>query len=183
MTAAGADPKPAAASPASPAAPAGDPARGEPRVVDAARNYEELVALKAQGYNLLVDLSCIDGQKLGHAPRFTVVYRLAKIDLETGKDGGRVEVRCAVDETPVLRSVASVWPVADWLEREVWDMFGVRFADRPEIKRLLMYEEFVGHPLRKDYPIAKRQPLVGPPSGDRADSPSFNIIRPTIVGE
>ena len=48
------------------------------------------------------------------------------------------------------------------LEREVWDMFGVKFADRPDIKRLLMYEEFVGHPLRKDYPINKRQPLIGP---------------------
>ena len=62
-------------------------------------------------------------------------------------------------------------------------MFGVKFADRPGIKRLLMYEEFTGHALRKDYPIAKRQPLIGPKSGDKADSPSFNILKPTVTGE
>ena len=57
-------------------------------------------------------------------------------------------------------------------------MFGVPFVDRPDIKRLLMYEEFVGHPLRKDYPIGKRQPLIGPSSGQRDGSPSFNIVKP-----
>jgi NADH-quinone oxidoreductase subunit C len=106
-----------------------------------------------------------------------------KLDLETGADGGRVELHCAVGEEAVLRSVADLWPIADWLEREIWDMFGVRFADRPDIKRLLLYEEFAGHPLRKDYPIAKRQPLIGPKSGEKTGSPSFNILKPTITGE
>lgn len=116
--------------------------------------------------------------------RFEVIYRLMKIDLNSGEDKGRVELRCGVPEgEPVLRSVMSLWPIADWLEREVWDMFGIKFADRPGIKRLLLYEEFSGHPLRKDYPITKRQPLIGPASGEPAGSPTFNEIRPTIKYE
>ncbi|PYM35065.1 MAG: NADH-quinone oxidoreductase subunit C, partial [Candidatus Rokuibacteriota bacterium] len=55
-----------------------------------------------------------------------------------------------------------LWPSANWFEREVWDMFGVRFSGHPNLMRLLLYEEFVGHPLRKDYPIDRRQPLIGP---------------------
>ena len=157
--------------------------RGEVREVPADSNHEELSKLRAAGYNVLVDLTCVDYLTKGKPRRFDVIYRLMRLDPATGDDLGRVEVRCAVDEAPVLRSVKDVWPAADWLEREAWDMFGVRFADRPGIKRLLMYEEFVGHPLRKDYPIAKRQPLIGPKSGDKADSPSFNILRPTVTGE
>ena len=59
-----------------------------------------------------------------------------------------------------LPSVTELWKAANWLEREVWDMFGVSFRDHPKLTRILMYEEFQGHPLRKDYPVAKRQPLV-----------------------
>jgi NADH-quinone oxidoreductase subunit C len=157
--------------------------RGERRDVPAASNHEELAKLKAEGYNVLVDLTCVDYLPQGKSPRFDVIYRLMKLDPATGLDGGRVEAHCAVDEAPVLRSAKDLWPAADWLEREVWDMFGVRFADRPGIKRLLMYEEFVGHALRKDYPIAKRQPLIGPKSGEKADSPSFNILKPTVTGQ
>ncbi len=61
-----------------------------------------------------------------------------------------------------LDSLTSLWAGADWLEREVWDMFGIRFRGHPNLKRILMYEEFEGHPLRKDYPVNKRQPLIGP---------------------
>ena len=157
--------------------------QGASRDVPSARIHDELSALKAEGYNVLSDLTCVDYFPQKKSPRFDVIYRLMKLDLETGADGGRVELHCAVDDQPVLRSVADLWPIADWLEREVWDMFGVKFADRPDIKRLLMYEEFVGHPLRKDYPIGKRQPLIGPKSGDKAGSPSFNILKPTITGE
>ena len=158
-------------------------AQGERRDVPAAENHAALSALKAQGYNVLSDLTCVDYSPQKRSPRFDVIYRLMKLDLETGADGGRVEIHCAVGLEAVLRSAMDVWPIADWLEREVWDMFGVKFADRPDIKRLLMYEEFSGHPLRKDYPIGKRQPLIGPKSGDKAGSPSFNILKPTIVGE
>ncbi len=157
--------------------------RGERRDAPADSNHEALAALKAEGYNVLVDMTCVDYLPQGRTPRFDVIYRVMKLDLETGSDGGRVELHCAVGAEPVLRSVQDLWPVADWLEREVWDMFGVTFADRPGIKRLLMYEEFSGHPLRKDYPIAKRQPLIGPKSGEKSGSPSFNILKPAITGE
>ena len=113
--------------------------------------------------------------------RFEVVYRLMKLDAETGEDKGRVEVRCFVpDGPPVLHSAAVLWPIADWLERELWDMFGVGFVDRPDIKRLYLYESFKGHPLRKDYPIAKRQPQIGPPSGAAPGNPSFNALKPWL---
>jgi NADH:ubiquinone oxidoreductase subunit C len=62
-------------------------------------------------------------------------------------------------------------------------MFGIRFVDRPDIKRLLLYEEFKGHPLRKDYPITKRQPLIGPQAGEPRGNPSFNHFEPTIKFE
>lgn len=157
--------------------------RGERREISSAENFEALAKLKDEGYNMLVDMTCVDYLSQGKSPRFDVIYRVMKLDALTGEDGGRVEAHCAVDELPVLRSVKDLWPAADWLEREIWDMFGVKFADRPGIKRLLMYEEFVGHALRKDYPIGKRQPLIGPKSGDKADSPSFNILKPTVTGE
>ena len=157
--------------------------RGEVREVAAASARAELERLKAEGYNMLVDLTCVDRLPQGRSPRFDVIWRVMKLDEGSGMDLGRVELRAAVGEEPVLRTVKDLWPIADWLEREVWDMFGVKFADRPGIKRLLMYEEFQGHPLRKDYPIAKRQPLIGPKSGEKAGSPSFNILRPTITGE
>ena len=158
-------------------------ARGEVREVPAEGARAALEALKSEGFNVLVDLTCVDGLKLGRTPRFTVVWRVMKLDAASGEDRGRVELRASVDEAPVLKSVRDLWPVADWLEREVWDMYGVKFADRPGIKRLLMYEEFVGHPLRKDYPIAKRQPLIGPKNGEKAGSPSFNILKPTVTGQ
>jgi len=62
----------------------------------------------------------------------------------------------------VITQNGDLYPVANWLEREAWDMFGVVFKGHPNLKRLLMYEPFEGHPLRRDYPINKRQPLIGP---------------------
>ena len=61
-----------------------------------------------------------------------------------------------------LDSLTSLWAGANWLEREVWDMFGIGFRGHPDMKRILMYDGFEGHPLRKDYPVKKRQPLIGP---------------------
>ena len=73
----------------------------------------------------------------------------------------RLRLVVPVEEAEV-ESLTSLWAGADWLEREVWDMFGIRFHGHPNLKRILMYEEFEGHPLRKDYPVNKRQPLIGP---------------------
>ena len=90
--------------------------------------------------------------------RFAVVYHFFSLPL---KHRLRVEVLLQEDD-PEVDSVTSLWAGADWLEREVWDMFGIRFRGHPNLKRILMYDEFVGHPLRKDYPVNRRQPLIGP---------------------
>jgi NADH-quinone oxidoreductase subunit C len=90
--------------------------------------------------------------------RFVVVYHFFSLSLKH-----RLRVEVPVDEAdPEVDSVVEVWAGANWLEREVWDMFGIRFRGHPNLKRILMYAEFVGHPLRKDYPVNKRQPLIGP---------------------
>ena len=92
------------------------------------------------------------------AARFVVVYHFFSLPLKH-----RLRVEVPVDETDAeVDSVTSLWAGADWLEREVWDMFGIRFRGHPNLKRILMYEQFAGHPLRKDYPVNKRQPLIGP---------------------
>ncbi len=66
------------------------------------------------------------------------------------------------EEDLQVDSLVELWPGANWLEREVWDMFGIVFRGHPDLKRILMYEDFEGHPLRKDYRVNKRQPLIGP---------------------
>jgi NADH-quinone oxidoreductase subunit C len=90
--------------------------------------------------------------------RFAVVYHFFSL---THKHRLRVEVLLE-DSDPEVDSLTSLWAGAGWLEREAWDMFGIRFRGHPNLKRILMYEEFTGHPLRKDYPVNRRQPLIGP---------------------
>ena len=112
-------------------------------------------------FDVLMDLTAVDysrypGREDG--PRFEVVYHLYSIS-----HNHRVRVKVRVDEDDaVVPSAVDLWPIANWFEREVWDMFGVRFTGHPDLRRLLLYEQFVGHPLRKDYPINRRQPLIGP---------------------
>ncbi|HET7784897.1 MAG TPA: NADH-quinone oxidoreductase subunit C [Myxococcales bacterium] len=89
-------------------------------------------------------------------PRFYVAYNLYSI---TRKHSLRVRVDLRSDDVKVP-SITSLYKTADWWERYVFDMFGFEFTGHPNLKRLLMYPEFVGHPLRKDYPARKRQPLV-----------------------
>jgi NADH-quinone oxidoreductase subunit C len=72
-----------------------------------------------------------------------------------------IKVRVS-EETAEVDSAVSLWPSANWMEREVWDLYGIRFRGHPDLRRLLLYEEFEGHPLRKDYPKERRQPLTGP---------------------
>ena len=90
--------------------------------------------------------------------RFEVVYHLKSYSKKH-----RVRLKVPVPESdPVVPSVVGAWKAANWLERECFDMFGVRFADHPNLTRILMYDEFEGHPLRKDYPVHKQQPRKGP---------------------
>ena len=90
--------------------------------------------------------------------RFAVAYHFYSLEHKH-----RLRLVVPVEEAdPEVESLTSLWAGADWLEREVWDMFGIRFRGHSDLKRILMYDEFEGHPLRKDYPVNKRQPLIGP---------------------
>jgi NADH-quinone oxidoreductase subunit C len=155
-------------------------------LLDVARTLKEDPAFQM---NFLMDLTAVDFSAFGNKPspaffassgvavrpspeipdedpwpgppgpsRFVVVYHFFSLPL---KHRLRLEVPVDEEDTEV-DSLTSLWAGADWLEREVWDMFGIRFRGHPKLKRILMYEEFVGHPLRKDYAVNKRQPLVGP---------------------
>ena len=99
------------------------------------------------GFNFLMDLSVMD--RMGQDPRFEVVYHLYAMDHKE-----RLRIKVPVEENDAhLPSLIQDFLSADWLEREAWDMFGVTFDDHPDLRRLLMYEGFQGHPLRKDYPL------------------------------
>ncbi|MDO8730884.1 MAG: NADH-quinone oxidoreductase subunit C [Candidatus Omnitrophota bacterium] len=90
--------------------------------------------------------------------RFEVVYHFFSLPLKR-----RIRLKVPVEESkPEVDSLVPLWAAANWFEREVWDMYGIRFRGHPDLKRILMYPEFEGHPLRKDYPVNKRQPLIGP---------------------
>ena len=109
-------------------------------------------------YNFLMDLTAVDYLKMGKKPRFEVVYHFFSLSRKQ-----RVRVKVPAEAVnPEVDSLVPLWPGANWFEREVWDMFGIKFRGHPNLKRILMYEQFEGHPLRKDYPIQKRQPLIGP---------------------
>ena len=146
----------------------------------------------AMSFDFLMDLTCVDylkfGASLSSAPTLATpsplpYYREPKPVPETwqrpvSNDEYRFDVvyhffssrhahrlRLTVPLTladPAVDSLTGLWESANWFEREVWDMFGIRFTGHPNLRRILMYEEFQGHPLRKDYPVRKRQPLIGP---------------------
>lgn len=94
---------------------------------------------------------------LGQTPRFEVVYNLLSVPRSARI---RLRVKVPEGEDGVVASVTPVWRGADWFERYCFDMYGIRFTGHPDLRRLLMYDEFVGHPLRKDYPLKGRQPLT-----------------------
>ena len=97
-------------------------------------------------YNFLADLTCVDSHPT--IPRFEVVYHLLSIPKKTRL---RLKVRLAEDEP--IESITSVWPSANFYEREVFDLFGIRFVGHPNLTRILMPDDWEGHPLRKDYPV------------------------------
>jgi NADH-quinone oxidoreductase subunit C len=149
-------------------------------VVDAARIVEACLYLRdAEGFNFLSDLTPADylgwgdqgvagyvgtrdgrdmhvpgSQGLARVPdpkpkRFAVNYHLLRL----ADDPVRLRVRCWLDDGEEIDSVVPVWPTADWFEREAWDMFGIVFRGHPNLCRILMEDDWDGHPLRKDYPI------------------------------
>ena len=107
-------------------------------------------------FDMLTDLTAVD--YLGRTPRFEVVYHLYATDANQRL---RIKARVA-EEVAEIASVVGLYASANWMEREVFDLYGIRFDGHPDLRRILLYEEFEGHPLRKDYPKERRQPLVGP---------------------
>ena len=129
--------------------------RGQTRVVvPAVLLYEVLKALKEKWrFDLLVDITCVDYLLYRDAKdRFGLVYLLAN-----SESSERITVRCFVnDPDPAVPSATGLWEGANWLEREVWDLFGIRFSGHPDLRRIVLPEEFSAHPLRKDYPLQGR---------------------------
>lgn len=155
-------------------------------LLELARFLKEEAAL---AMNFLIDLTAVDYSTFGKSPRpafftssgvavrpssqfpdpdpwpgppaearFAVVYHFFSLQ---HKHRLRLVVPLDANDAEV-DSLTPLWAGANWLEREVWDMFGIRFRGHPDLTRILMYDEFEGHPLRKDYPVNKRQPLIGP---------------------
>lgn len=108
------------------------------------KNYEILMTLKEMGLDYLNCLSAVDRIA---SSELEVVYNLSSLSLPT-----KALVRVRIPrEDPIIRSVASLWGTADWHEREAFDMMGIRFDGHPDLRRILLSEDWVGYPLRKDY--------------------------------
>ena len=120
--------------------------------VPAPKVREALAALKDDGYRLLVFLTCVDhlaDSSREWPGRYEVVYQLR--DMEKMRE---LRVRTFIDgDPPEIDSVHDLFPPADWDERETYDLFGIRFNGHPELTRILMPDDWVGHPLRRDYPV------------------------------
>jgi NADH-quinone oxidoreductase subunit C len=131
-------------------------------VIDPARWREAALFLRDDprlAMNMFVDLCGVDFLPIGAEPRFEVVCHLRSV-----QHAHRVRIKSRVGaqdgSNAELDSLVPVWKGADWFERETFDMMGIVFRGHPDLRRILMYPEFVGYPLRKDYPADKIQPLV-----------------------
>jgi NADH-quinone oxidoreductase subunit C len=137
-------------------------------VVPAGKVYGVLEFLKEEhGFDMLVELTAVDYLEYPDATdRFGVVYGLVNTT-----SGERIFVKTFLNPPELeLPSVYSLWKAADWLEREVYDMFGITFAGHPDLRRILMPEEFTAFPLRKDYPLKGRGERHNFPVITRAES-------------
>jgi NADH-quinone oxidoreductase subunit C len=129
--------------------------RGETRVVLSKDKLLDAMRLlkEGRGFDLLVDVTCVDYLNYRDAQnRFGLVYLLANTTTNE-----RLTVRVFLNEPNLsVPSMVPLWSGADWFEREVWDMFGIRFDGHPDLRRILMPDEFTAFPLRKDYPLQGR---------------------------
>ncbi len=163
---------------------------------------EKLVELRAAGCAMLLDIGAVD--YLGREPRYDVVYHLLALPVvpapvqEVGRPR-RVRVLAGISgDEPVLPSAVDLWPNADWAEREIFDLYGIRFEGHPDLRRIQMPAEWQGHPLRKDYPLRgpareatprppfalkSNVPAGTPPSGKVAEALQKQIARARSGGE
>ncbi len=135
--------------------------RGDDTVVVYAARWKDIARFLKEDpradMSMLIDLTAVDYPD--RTPRFEVVVHLYSLS-----KGHRLRLKARVGDAAgtnvEIDSVADLWASANWAERECWDMFGVRFKGHPDLRRILLYPEFEGHPLRKDYPADRIQPLV-----------------------
>ncbi len=129
--------------------------RGQERLsVSPQQLFDVLQTLKVQhGFEFLVDITCVDYLDYrGAVDRFGLVYLVSNIESNV-----RLTLRVMLNEPELsVASVVPLWEGANWLEREVWDMYGIRFEGHPDLRRILMPDEFAAFPLRKDYPLQGR---------------------------
>lgn len=126
-------------------------------------------------FNMLVDITAVDWMDQ-RVERFEVVYQLLSL---ANRSRLCIKVPLAEDK-PELPTATNLWAGANFLEREIWDMFGISFVGHPDLRRILMYEEFVGHPLRKDYPVQGKQPRV-PLRAPEVENTARRMSRPDLV--
>jgi NADH-quinone oxidoreductase subunit C len=122
--------------------------RGELTLVITAEAIRDICrTLQRAGYNFFEDVTCVDWYPA--EPRFQVTYHILSHKLKE-----RIRLHVMVESIdPSVDSITPVWPAANFYEREVWDLFGVRFNGHPGLRRIMLPEEWDGHPLRKDYPV------------------------------
>ncbi len=138
--------------------------------LDVGFNFEMLLSLTA------VDYLDRDILPRSEDERFEVVYHLLSV-----KNNHRLRVKVAVPEqSPEIDSVVNLWPGADFMESEVYDMYGIRFKGHPDLRRILMYDEFVGYPLRKDYPVQGKQPRIEMRAPE-VENTARLMLRPDLV--
>ncbi|MEO6913081.1 MAG: NADH-quinone oxidoreductase subunit C [Candidatus Baltobacteraceae bacterium] len=138
-----------------------------------------IAALRSEGYTMLLDIGAVDYPE--RTPRFDVVYHLLKMPtvpasvLEVGTPT-RFRLLCGVPaENAGLSSLSDLWKSADWAEREIFDLFGITFEGHPDMRRIQMPTDWIGHPLRKDYPLRG-------PATERAPRPSFALKSNVVSG-
>ena len=113
------------------------------------------------GFNMLTDLTAVDYLNQGQPERFAVVYNLYAYASNT-----RTRIKAFVPESdPTIESASGLWTAANWAEREVFDLFGITFKNHPDLKRIMLPDDYPGHPLRKDYPLTGR--------GERMNFPRY----------
>ena len=111
------------------------------------------------GYGFLADIVAVDYHP--REPRYEVLYLLSSLgESGYGSAASRLRVKVRVSgEDPTLPTITGLWKAADWAERELWDMFGIRVDGHPDLRRILMPEDWDGHPMRRDYPVQIKQPV------------------------